>query len=510
MATVNVSSAAQLDAALASARGGDVIRLASGNYGAITIEGRSYAGDVTITSANPGAAAVFNDVTVRNVSNLAFSNVNFEGAAGRTSGDLVTVTGSRGITISNADFEGYNIGGVQNGLSVTNSSDIQLSGSELADFYYGAGFRKVDNLRILSNDVHSMDFDGLRLAQVTNVLIQGNRLHDMDGPVDGGHRDMIQFWTAQTDAPSANVTIRDNVLDIGDGRMIQSLFIYNEAVVREGKGAAMYYRNFLIEDNRIEGVHPHGIYVGETNGLTIRDNVVVKDPTSGAYKQGWEPVIEVVPRSTGVTITGNTTHEIVPGSNPGWNVSGNKLVPLNYVPGTPAPGPQPAVPTTPSVPSPSPTGGTGTAGADSLVGGSGADMLRGLAGNDRLLGAGGRDILTGGTGGDVFDFDVASHSVGAYRDVLRGGDGGKSFDAAGAAAGDRIDVSSIDANALAAGNQGFGWGGTGIGRISAIDLSNSSTLVRANTDNDAAFEFELVIEDAGTRAAQYTAADFML
>ena len=60
----------------------------------------------------------------------------------------MTITQSRGITINNSDFDGHQIGGVQNGLSVTNSSDIQISNSEFADFYYGAGFRIVDNLRI--------------------------------------------------------------------------------------------------------------------------------------------------------------------------------------------------------------------------------------------------------------------------------------------------------------------------------------------------------------------------
>ena len=242
MAIINVSGAGQLMAALDDARPGDTLRLAAGNYGTVELDGTRnpglrFAGDVTVTSANPGAPAVFNDLTLRNVSNLNFENIDFTAVGGRTSGDLVTVTQSRGITINNSDFDGRQIGGVQNGLSVTNSSDVQISNSEFDDFYYGAGFRIVDNLRILNNNIHSMDFDGLRLAQVTNTLIQGNRLHDMDGPVDGGHRDMIQFWTAETSAPSANVTIRDNTMDIGDGRMIQSLFIYNEAVLREGAGA---------------------------------------------------------------------------------------------------------------------------------------------------------------------------------------------------------------------------------------------------------------------------------
>ncbi len=444
------------------------------------------------------------------VNNLNFENIDFTGS-GATSGDLVTITQSRGITINNSDLTGYSIGGNQNGLIVTNSSDIQISNSELADFYYGASIRTTDNLRVLNNDVHSMDFDGLRFAQVTNTRIQGNRLHDMDGAADGGHRDMIQFWTAQTTAPSANVTISGNTLDIGDGPMIQSLFIYNEAVARNGAGSTMFYKNFLIENNHIEGVHPHGIFVGEASGLTIRGNTVIKDPTSKAYQSGWEPIIEVATRSTGVTITGNTAHEILPASHAGWTISGNKLVPLSYVPGSPTPSPAPTPSPSPTdpTPSPTPTGNSGTAGNDTLVGTAGGDTLRGYAGNDRLTGGAGGDVLMGGTGTDTFDFDLAAHSVGNYRDVLRGADGGKSFDGAGAAAGDRIDVSGIDANEVAAGNQAFVWG-AGIGRIAAIEMGNTATLVRANTDNDAAFEFELVIEDASTNASAYTAADFIL
>ena len=152
---------------------------------------------------------------------------------------------------------------------------------------------------------------------------------------------------------------------------------------------------------------------------------------------------------------------------------------------------------------------TGTAAADTIVGGAGNDTLRGLGGNDRLIGGAGRDLLIGGTSGDVFDFNFASESVGWARDVIRAGDGAAAFEGVGWAAGDRIDLSGIDANVHAAGNQMFGFGGAGTGRVSVVDMG-SSTLVRANTDYDAAFEFELVIEDGAVRAAQYVAADFIL
>ncbi len=136
-------------------------------------------------------------------------------------------------------------------------------------------------------------------------------------------------------------------------------------------------------------------------------------------------------------------------------------------------------------------------------------MLRGHAGNDRLVGGASADVLIGGAGADVFDIDVAAHSVGGNRDVLRGGDGGKSFDGAGGAAGDRIDLSGIDANTAAGGNQAFGLG-AGVGRISIVEFGNGASLVRGSVDGDAAFEVELMIEDGSTRASAYTAADFIL
>ena len=434
MAIIDVAGADQLLSALSMAGAGDTLRLAAGDYGAIALDGDKntklkFAGDVTVTSANPGAPAVIRDLDIRGVTNLNFDNIDFTGAAGRTVGDLVSITASRGITISNSDFDGRSgPAGAHNGLSVSNSSDIQLSGSELSDFYYGAGFRNIDNLRITGNDIHSMDFDGLRFGKVTNVRIESNKLHDMDGPVDGGHRDMIQFWTAGATAPSANITIRNNDIDIGDGRMIQSIFLYNEAVLREGKGESMYYRNVLIEGNHVEGVHPHGIYVGESIGLAIRNNTVIKDPTTKVYKSGWEPVIDVADKSQDVTITGNTAHEI-PAAHAGWVISGNKIVPLGYVPGDDddtgsgdratamAAAPAPAAARR-SAERRQPGGGTGadgsvgTAGDDTLIGSSGNDTLRGLAGNDTLRGQGGRDLLIGGAGNDIFDFDDAADSVG--------------------------------------------------------------------------------------------------
>ena len=146
---------------------------------------------------------------------------------------------------------------------------------------------------------------------------------------------------------------------------------------------------------------------------------------------------------------------------------------------------------------------------DWLQGGAGNDTLRGGAGNDLLVGGTGADVLIGGAGNDRFDFNSVGESSPAARDALRAGDGGLAFDGAGAGGGDRIDLSTIDANLLAGGNNTFVFGGNTAGHV-WLTTSGTNTIVNANIDGDAAAEFQLVIADGGVSAGAYVGADFIL
>lgn len=99
---------------------------------------------------------------------------------------------------------------------------------------------------------------------------------------------------------------------------------------------------------------------------------------------------------------------------------------------------------------------TGNTGNNWLIGLGGNDVLDALAGNDRidggagndyLRGGGGADVLIGGSGADRFDFDALSDTrpSSAARDTI--------VDFARAA--DKIDLSTLDANLIRAGNQAF-------------------------------------------------------
>lgn len=149
---------------------------------------------------------------------------------------------------------------------------------------------------------------------------------------------------------------------------------------------------------------------------------------------------------------------------------------------------------------------------DVLYGGAGADVLRGQVNDDILTGGDGADVLTGGTGRDTFVFGSASQSTGAARDTLRAGDGGAAFEA-----GEKIDLSAIDANTTAGGNQAFVFSGAiGSGAAGAkghlyVTTVGQDTIVRGNTDNDAAWEIQIAIEDgAGRGATWYHGTDFVL
>ncbi|MBL8571852.1 MAG: M10 family metallopeptidase C-terminal domain-containing protein [Phreatobacter sp.] len=90
---------------------------------------------------------------------------------------------------------------------------------------------------------------------------------------------------------------------------------------------------------------------------------------------------------------------------------------------------------------------SGGAGNDTVSGGGGIDYLSGGTGDDVLVGGARRDRLTGDAGADTFRMTLLSDTpAGSDRDLI------VDFSQA---QGDRIDLSALDADAAAAGDQAF-------------------------------------------------------
>ena len=188
-------------------------------------------------------------------------------------------------------------------------------------------FVNVDDLKVTNNDVHSIRSDGFNFIEVNDVLIKGNYIHDFDANLaSGDHADMIQFWTSGTDTPSTNIVIRGNVLDSGAGDWTQSIFMRNEVVDLGQAGKAMFYRNILIEDNLIYNGHAHGITVGETDGLTIRNNTVLQNKASVNNDSVYIPGIFSADASTNVSVIDNITSKLSVHSTQNTVVENNLIV----------------------------------------------------------------------------------------------------------------------------------------------------------------------------------------
>ncbi|HLD65644.1 MAG TPA: M10 family metallopeptidase C-terminal domain-containing protein [Pseudomonas sp.] len=132
---------------------------------------------------------------------------------------------------------------------------------------------------------------------------------------------------------------------------------------------------------------------------------------------------------------------------------------------------------------------TGNAASNVLNGGLGNDTLWGGLGNDLLTGGLGVDRLNGGGGADRFDFNALNEmGLGALRDVIT--------DFLGSA-GDRIDLSTLDANSATLTNDAFSFIGSAA-FSAAGQLRFADSILYGSTDADTTAEFEIQLLGVST------------
>jgi Ca2+-binding RTX toxin-like protein len=146
-----------------------------------------------------------------------------------------------------------------------------------------------------------------------------------------------------------------------------------------------------------------------------------------------------------------------------------------------------------------------TLGGAAAINGKGNGLDNILVGNgaaNTLAGGLGADKVTGGAGPDLFDFNAITESTVA----LTGRDTITDFNEA---ATDRIDLATIDANSVLAGNNAFSFIGTaaftGLGQIRAF-ANGTNTIVDINTTGSTAADMRIVLTGLHT----LDVADFVL
>ncbi len=136
----------------------------------------------------------------------------------------------------------------------------------------------------------------------------------------------------------------------------------------------------------------------------------------------------------------------------------------------------------------------GTNGADIINGRGGRDILIGNGGNDILIGGSGPDILLGGAGQDIFRYlstTDAPRGAGPFSIINR--DNILDFNPNNGANHDIIDLSAIDANINAAGDQAFTFIGNAGFTRSAGQLRFANGILSGDINGDRIADIEIGI-----------------
>lgn len=292
MTTTIVKDAAGLTAALKAAQSGDVIKLAAGDYSAMTLTGLKYAGTVTVTSLDPGNMASLNGLILRDSQNIKFEGLEFK-VSPTGYDNPFQVSGSTNIAFDGLKVHGSlndNAGDDHDAMLIRNSKNVSVTNSEFQELRNAISHLDNDGLNFSNNYFHDLRTDGIRGGGSDNVVIKGNHFTSFHMK-DGDHPDAIQFWTTNTTVAAKNIEVSGNVITRGDGDPIQGIFFRDQV-------GGLPYENVKITDNLVVGGMYNGISIGAGIGVAISNNTVV----GLADQESWVRVSDI----TNLTLTNNT------------------------------------------------------------------------------------------------------------------------------------------------------------------------------------------------------------
>lgn len=265
---------------IASARSGDTIRLARGDYYGITVKDRTFAPALTIEAGD----ARLTDARLDNIDGLVIQGGTYlplrrdRQGGGEAFGEALRMNNVRNVKVRGATFVGPGSPsataqtefGEGQGLRVIGGQNIEVVESRFEGFKRGLGLRLVDGFRVAGNTFLDMRSDGLNAALSRNGLIEANncagtRIRDTE------HPDCIQLWSAPNTKPTADIVIRRNRIE----GSTQGIGLYNH--VRGGVDDGGFDR-IVIEDNEIKVSRANAIMLVSGRESVVRNNKVSTAP----------------------------------------------------------------------------------------------------------------------------------------------------------------------------------------------------------------------------------------
>ncbi len=277
MATFNVTTAAELTAALTAAKGGDIISMAGGNYGDVSIRDFKPTSTVILKSADQFNPAHFDTLAVRASQNLTFKGLDIGRGLKTGEADYFQITSVRDS--SKIVFDGNHVHGSLDGnplndgygLVAQNVTAMTLTNNTFEQLTRGAQLSAVTNMQVSYNRFLDLRSDALNADGSQNAVIENNIFKGFY-PVDGDHPDAIQVHNIGYDKPLTNLTIRNNALLPGGTGGPQGIWI--AAPGTQG------FKNVVIENNLIYGEGSfNGIGLAGVTGAIVNNNTVISPTT---------------------------------------------------------------------------------------------------------------------------------------------------------------------------------------------------------------------------------------
>jgi Bacterial TSP3 repeat/Right handed beta helix region len=261
--TTNLSPGADVADVVSRAAGGAVICLEGGSYGRISIDGAHKSPPVTVRSGSSGRATV-GGISLTDPSGLRFIALDI------TSGSTVTPSGSNIQFIDN-DITGvagiYMFGDYRIGDQISdvliegnNIHDLDYSGNQDTGFGYGIeGVGEVRNMTIRDNTIKSPASDYIQSATPINWVVDHNTF--LGPSLLGSHEDHQDLW--QIFGGGEDITFTNNVAR--DTETQESLLFQEGA-----------FSNVDVENNLFDhDSRGYTCQIYQSSGLIFRDNTIV-------------------------------------------------------------------------------------------------------------------------------------------------------------------------------------------------------------------------------------------
>ena len=319
---IEVKGPLDLSQALDAAKGGDIIELTGEEPYSLLVKGHTYVPAITLTSKSREHPVSLTEVGIFQTTGVNIDHIKINPSLKPNPNQprTIQITQSHNIVFSNCIATGSAVGYLseanaaastaENFAMIRWSSHIEFSKNKITNFMQGLAFLESTDIKIEENDVAFLQGDSIRMGGVQRVDISDNSFHDFFGADTSiNHEDMIQIWSTNAELVSSDITISHNRFLSGNGPSTQSIFVRNEQA--DGKVAApdRFYSNITVVDNLIHNGHSHGITIGETNGVIIKNNTLLPNPSSsmgtGTKRQNLIPSIKVCKACTGVVVDHN-------------------------------------------------------------------------------------------------------------------------------------------------------------------------------------------------------------